>query len=83
MNWQNIIRKGLVAVASIVGGAGAVVLLPEAAVPTIALVAAKHIIAWGTLVGVVAAGAGIKGMNSLNTPKPDSRGQVADREDPK
>jgi hypothetical protein len=83
MNTKSMIKKALVAVASVVGAAGAVVLLPEAAVPAVAVYYAKQIVAWGTLAGVVAGALGVKGLNSLNTAKADKRGQVADAEDPR
>lgn len=80
---MNILKRVLQAVAGIVGAAGAVVLMPEAAVPAVALVVAKQVVAWGTLAGVVAGAVGIKGASSLHTPKADARGQVADDEDPR
>ena len=82
MNWKKLAKQGLIGIASVVGAAGAVVLLPEAAVPAVAIAVAKQIVAWGTLAGVVAGAVGIKGLNSLNTPKPDARGQVRDDEIP-
>lgn len=82
MNTKKIIKTTLGVIASVVGAAGAVVLLPEAAVPAAALAVAKQIVAWGTLAGVVAGAVGVKGLNSLNTPKPDARGQIADDEIP-
>lgn len=83
MTTKKIIKVGLGTIASIVGAAGAVTLLPVAAVPAAAVVAAKQVLAWGTLAGVLAAAFGIKGLNSLHTPAPDTRGQVADAETPK
>lgn len=82
MNKKKLLKRGLAVVAGVVGAAGAVVLLPEAALPAVAVAVAKQIVAWGTLVGVVA-GAALPGMNSLKTPKPDARGQIRDDEEPR
>jgi hypothetical protein len=83
MNTKRIIKAGLGTIASVVGVAGAVTLLPEAVVPAVAVAAAKQVLAWGTLAGVVAAGVGFKGLNSLHTPPADKRGQIPDAEEPK
>jgi hypothetical protein len=83
MNWRKLTKRVLAVVASVVGAAGAVVLLPEAAVPVAAVAVAKQVVAWGTLAGVVAGAVGIKGMDSSKPGKKDARGQIRDEEDPR
>jgi hypothetical protein len=83
MNLRKITKQALVGVASAVAAAGAVLLLPEAAVPAVVLVVAKQVVAWGTTAGVIAGAIGIKGMDSTKPGKKDARGQISDDEDPK
>jgi len=83
MKIKNAKNKVLAAVASTVAGAGAVVGLAATGVglPAAIVTAAKWIVTWGTVFGVVAAKA-LPG-NGKNAPKKDARGQIADAEDPR
>lgn len=70
MNWSKFFRRVLITTASVVGAAGALTGATEIGIAVPAAVAgvSKLIVLYGTLFGVAAAGAGIKGMSSLNTP---------------
>lgn len=84
MNWRSIIKKTLVGIASAVAAAGALVLLPEGAVPVVVVGVAKQIVAWGTTAGVIAGAVGIKGMDSSKPGETiPGTNQKIDREEPK
>lgn len=79
MDWNKLFKKVLMVTAGVVGAAGALTGATEVGIAVPAAVAgvAKAVVLYGTLFGVAAAGAGIKGMDSLHTPI------GKDNEDPK
>jgi hypothetical protein len=83
MKIKNVKNKALVAVATTVGTAGAIVAAAASGVglPVAIVAFAKQVVTWGTLFGIIAAKA-LPG-NGKNAPQKDARGQVRDDEDPR